>query len=120
MRDRHGKAVEPDRDEKVKGQKAEEHEATDKTRDSSKIDELVQAHDKKLGMHDQQFASHGEKIDEHHDRLQALETLMGIAKPRDGMKAEDQGSGEKGNVGRGHDTQKGAQQKAKASERRHH
>jgi len=104
VRDVRGRPVPPDRDAKVSGQKAEEAEADDKPKGASAIEKTLASVNKKLGEHDSQMSAH-------HDRLSALEKAMGVAKPADGMKAQDQAKGEGGNAGRGHDTTPRARQR---------
>lgn len=100
-----GKVVLPSRsDAKVTGQKAEEAEATDKTRDPAAIHATLAKHDEMLGNHDEQITGM-------HERLKALESKPGVAKKADEMRDEDQGAGAGGKPGRGHDTTPRARQR---------
>ena len=83
MRDTMGKRVAPDKDEKVKGQKAIESEE-----DGGKHRETAMAH-----------------VSTCEDCMATVMAHAGKGKPADGMKAQDQG-GKAGNPAKGHDSEK--------------
>jgi hypothetical protein len=98
MRDVRGKAVAPDKDERVAARKTGTGEETSGDKQGGKITEFTDMHDKMLKQHDEQ-------IGDHHRRISELEKRAGIAKPPNEMKSEAQGSGKAGSPGKGHDTE---------------
>ena len=90
--------IEPDKDEAVRGQKAEEREARDAPKDPGAIHKTIESHDKMLAEHDSQISAH-------HDRLTNLEKAMGVAKKADNMRDQDQ-AGSKGRTQAGESREK--------------
>lgn len=82
-RDTRGRVVAPDKDEKVRGQKATESEEYPSKR----------------------MSAHASHLADCPDCLKMVEKHMGLEHKADDMKSEDQG-GKAGNPGKGHDTEK--------------
>ena len=99
MRNTKGMAVAPDKDLRVKGQKAVESEEEEGGNGAGK------EFSKEIAGHDKMLKEHDEQIDRHHERISFIEKMMGIKSPEDGMKGQDQSGADK-KMGEGHDTMK--------------